>query len=296
MVLSYFVEMDITIFWISLFSAILISLANLSVKANVKDNPLITALLFRSLSMIPLTSIFWISKGVGTWLTGDSIAYIFICSIFGFTGVFYFFKASQVSNTPSLIAGLSSCNGLMVTLFGVYFGFPISLQSLPGILLVTLGLLITSIDLSDIKNSSLFEVRSGIPYMMVVLVFWGVAYNMLGIISAKIDPSLAFFIINIFEIGFCVALFVVTKTSIAAPSSGSILPILTYGFFLVLGFSGQMYSMSKATPGLVSSVVSSSAVFSLVMASVFMNEKLNLQKYFGMSIVFCGLVIINLMK
>jgi drug/metabolite transporter (DMT)-like permease len=288
--------MDISLFGISLASAVLISGANLVVKANVNSNSLPNSLLFRNLGMLPFTSLLYFLKEDQLWVSNDALSYIFIASIFGYAGIFYFFKATQVTSTPGLIAGLSSCSGLTVLLFGVFYGFPISVYSLPGVLLVTIGLVAISINLKDIKESSLFSFDSGIPYILLTVIFWGVAYNMLGVIGAIVDPALVFFIINIFEIGFSLALITVTRTRITFPSQESISPILMYGFFLVFGFSGQMYAMSKASPGLVSSIVSSSSIFSLILANVFLGEKLNSQKYIAVAVVFCGLVLINLVK
>jgi drug/metabolite transporter (DMT)-like permease len=288
--------MDISLFGISLASAFLLSSANLVIKGNVSNNSLPNALLFRSLGMLPFTAFLLFLKEWKFWDSPETLGYIFLASIFGYAGIFFFFKASQVTSTPGLIAGLSSCTGLTVLLFGVFFGFSISFVSLPGIFLITIGLLVISLNLTDLKSSTLFAFSSGVPYMVLVIIFWGIAYNMIATISAKVNPALVFFVINIFEIGFSLCIIITLRTKILAPAVKSISPIFMYGLFLVLGFSGQMYAMSKANPGLVSSVISSSTIFSLLLANFFMNEKLSVQKYFGMSIVFCGLILINIIK
>jgi drug/metabolite transporter (DMT)-like permease len=288
--------MDISLFLISLCAACLISTANLFAKQNVTNSPLPASMLYRSLGMLPFTLLFSYLSGGDSQINISILSYIGLTSAISFIGVCFFFKALQITKTPGLIAGLSSCNGLTVLLFGVFFGFPISLNSIPGVLLITLGLILSSVDFGNLKDSSLFKISSGFPYMILVMVFLGISFNMFAIAGSQTDPLIIFLVINLVELILSLGLVLITGTKLIVPSKNALNSILLYGFFMVLGFSSQLYAMSHTNPGLVSSVVSSSAIFSVLLAKLFTDEKLSIQKYFGISFVFFGLVTINLIK
>jgi drug/metabolite transporter (DMT)-like permease len=288
--------MDLVLFLVSLVSAFLIACANVIVKTNVNSLPLLSALLFRNVSMAFFTAILVFITGSQANITYSDLLYICFAGSIGYAGVCCFYKAMQITITPGLVAALSNCNGLMVLLFGVFFGFPIYLNSLPGVLVVTLGLIITSVDLKGIKDSSLFTAKSGIPLTLLVLVFFGISFNMLGIISTKLNAFYVFFLVTLVETSISILSLVLTRSGIVFPSKSSTSSIFLYGWFITLGFGGQLFAMSHANPGLVSSIISSATVFSILIARVVLNEKLSKQKYIGVILVFCGLVLINLLK
>jgi drug/metabolite transporter (DMT)-like permease len=289
--------MDTRLFWISFGSAIVLSFANLIIKKLVDGLPLLSALLYRNLAMLPFTGFMMlVFTGGRLTISMNDGPYIFISGALGYAGMFCFFKAMQVTSTPGLIAGLSSCSSLMVLFFGLWFGIPISLNALPGVFFILAGILIVSTSLSNFKESSLFKLNSGIPYILLTMIFWGVSFNMFGIVGARTNPFWVFLLINIVELCMSGFLIICTNAQLEEPPYYSVIPFAQYGLLVSLGFSGQLYAMSHASPGLVSSIISSSTIFSLIIARFWLSEKLSIQKYIGMAIVFCGLTLISIVK
>jgi drug/metabolite transporter (DMT)-like permease len=97
-----------------------------------------------------------------------------------------------------LIAGLGNSNSILVAIFGVlFFKNSLGSSSILAIFITIFGLLITTINLNDFKNSTIFNKSSGVPYVLIQMVFWGIAWNLYGLMGTRIDPFLVLFIIEL---------------------------------------------------------------------------------------------------
>jgi drug/metabolite transporter (DMT)-like permease len=282
-------------FLLAFIAAICISALNLLVKKTLVGTTTFSSLTIRSFITTLLTGVTYLALGNKNLPTISEISLTIFAAVLGYLGLCALFKAFSLSDKPSLIAGLGNSNSILVAIFGsIFFGNVLGFNSILAICITICGLFITIANFGDIKNSSIFKVSSGIPFVFVQMVFWGIAWNLYGIMGSKVDPFLVLFIIEVVNFVLSLAIALILDNRIIFPPVRVLSLTFISSILIWIGFGSQVYAMSHANPGLVSTIVSSDSIFAVLFGRIFLKEKLNPQQYLGMFIFFIGIVMIRI--
>jgi uncharacterized membrane protein len=264
------------------------------VKKTLVGTTTFSSLTIRSFITTILTAITYFVFGSKNIPTFGDVSTIVFAALLGYVGLCALFKAFTVTDKPSLIAGLGNSNSILVAIFGViFFGNILSINAFIAIAVTICGLLITTINFNDFQKSSIFNKSSGVPFVFIQMIFWGVAWNIYGLMGAKVDPFLVLFIIELVNFVASLMSVIILEKRIKFPVDKALFYTLVSAVLIWVGFGSQVYAMSYSNPGLISTIVSLDSILALVFGRVFMKEKLKYQQYFGILVFFVGLVLLR---
>jgi drug/metabolite transporter (DMT)-like permease len=281
-------------FLIAIFAALFSSISSVLVKKTLDGIPLFFSIFLRSVVMVVCALFIFIFYGDTSIVNPTILLSIFGSGIIGFLGLVFMYKALQSGDDPGFISGLISINSVGVVVIGILFGNYVTISQIPGILTIIAGLIVATISLKQIKSSKLFTLSSGVPYVFLVMLFWGFSFNIDSLLGAKSSPVLVLLGIVVTDmiLSGSVSIWLYYRNKPSLPNKSSLISILLSGIFLTIGFGLQIYAMSNANPGFIAMVTSSATIFSIIIARFLYKEKLNLSQYFGMFIVFLGLILL----
>jgi uncharacterized membrane protein len=288
-----------TVLLLALLSGFTISITNLLVSRTLVGTNIYNSLLLRSILTVILTTACYVLFGRNSAPSLLDLGIITFASVLGYIGIVFLYKAFSVTRTPGLISGLANSNSILVAVFGVVlFGTVLSMNNFLAILVVIFGVLIITVDFQNLSQSKSFIRDSGVLYILPQMIFWGIAFNIYGVMAAKFGAFLVLMIIEIVNV-FC-SLVMLGFLGKEKRGNDSLInwrvPRTTWKYIIIsavllwISWSSQVIAMSISTPAIVSAIVSTDTIFAVVLARIFLGERLLLRQYIGIIIVFVGVV------
>lgn len=205
-----------------------------------------------------------------------------------------FYKSLEVGKV-AIGTSISSCWALL-TVFIAYFFFkePLSNVHFAGIGFAILGIFLTSVKSKDfmLLKSKPASAEKGVLLGIIALVGWGIAFALIDILVANTDWFHAILFIKISTVIFTLPYVFVKRPVVSFRNVTSLLiivGILETVAYLALGFG---FSVGSST--LVAPVASTYPVVAVILARLFLNEKLEKNQYLGISFVILGVIILAL--
>jgi drug/metabolite transporter (DMT)-like permease len=250
---------------------------------------------YRNLTTVCITalalSLFW-SKTV------FNLHYIFLgfgLAVLGYIGQFFFLKGLETGNL-GLVSPISSSRIVISAIIGTTF-LKDHLSGLQWffILIIFLGVALSSIDPKNLTKSELFTLKSGVPFALLNAIIWGVVYPLYSIPSAILGAFLFSFILEL--TGLLLSLIQtrlnhrsirLTKTELKENFAGLFMIGLTGGLgsvFVNLGYStGHI--------GIVSAVSSAVPLIAVTYGKFIYKEQLNKRQVFAVALIIAGIVLL----
>lgn len=104
--------------------------------------------------------------------------YIFIAfaiSLLGYLALLLFYEALKIGKV-SIIAPIANSSVIFTIIFStIFFQESLSLIQLISIILIIIGIILTSLDFNDIRKTSSVKLLSGVPYALATCFLWGVS-------------------------------------------------------------------------------------------------------------------------
>lgn len=206
-------------------------------------------------------------------------------------GYVFFYKGMAIEKL-SILSPIVACNPIVVILLSfVILREVLSLNQGLGVVLLVVGLILVSIHTTKFKITD----KSGVFYGFLTMLSWGIALFVLGYLIKESYwfPAVVMFRIMTWFTGFIIFNF--RNVPLDFPKKGgTILLILIVGLLDVMGVLSFGFGVSK---GLVSVVGPISALYpavTLVLARVFIKEKLLSVQKIGVLVILIGLVVVSL--
>ena len=132
--------------------------------------------------------------------------------------------------------------------------------------------------------------------MMLCIVVWAFAFPFIKIALNDLSyinlTIMRFFVVCIFLLGF---LLLKNKKMISKLKKRDIILIFILGFFGIMVYHlGLNYGEKYISAGAASLIIATIPVFILILASIFLNEKITLKEVLGSAIALCGVLVISL--
>ena len=210
-----------------------------------------------------------------------------IASVVSAFSLVMFYKGLE-TGLVSVVVPLANAWAVVVVLVGVLFlAERVGLPQISGIAAVIAGTVVISRSSSVNKKSGMLA--AGIGYAVATMLGWGIFFSMIGILSKQfgwIWPIL------ITSIGSAVILFfymIIIRERIDV----KILPVKTFIFYSSVGtlaFAAYSVGAERGYVSIVSPVAASSPVVALVLARVFLKERIGAVRALGVFLVLLGIL------
>ena len=215
------------------------------------------------------------------------VAVFAIASVVSAFSLVMFYKGLE-TGLISVVVPIANAWAVVVVLVGVLFlAERVGLPQISGIAAVVAGTVVISRSSSVNKQSGILA--AGVGYAVATMLGWGIFFSMIGILSKQfgwIWPIL------ITSIGSTVILFfymIIVRERIDVKT----LPAKTFVFYVSVGalaLAAYSIGAERGYISIVSPVAASSPIVALLLARVFLRERLGAVRVFGVLLVLLGII------
>lgn len=227
-------------------------------------------------------------------ITGSLIILIFIAILETVAYVFFYkgLKEGQVS----LVAPIGSASAMVTIILGIVFLKETLFNSqIAAIILIIAGTLLVSFKLEELIKNKKLSISKGIKEGLVAMVLWGFVGFFLVYPSKILGWFLPVVIIRVFTIIILILYLASKKESIRINPQPSLLFLLIpIGLLDVGSFFAFMRGISSEYVSIISPIAAASPLISILLARIFLKEKLAPNQILGISSVITGLILISL--
>jgi transporter family protein len=228
----------------------------------------------------------------------EAIAFAIGVSAVSYFGLYFINKGLNVGDA-GVIVPITSSRIIISSMIGVLFlNDPISNFQFIAILVILAGLVVLTVDFQKLKNSALFDPKSGVIYGLLTAVFWGVTFPYFSIPSAILGGIFFGFILE-------TTVFVMSLLQTKAlgqriiPTRQEVTDVwVGVVSIAVLGAAASVFQNFAYATGrisIVTAIVGASPLVTVIVGRIFLDEKLSLKQYFGVLMIVAGIVAVSLL-
>jgi uncharacterized membrane protein len=233
-------------------------------------------------------------------------AILFFSSLFVVFGTYNFMKAFDTGEV-SIVAPISGTYSLVTVILSVVFlGEILSLVKVVSILLIVFGIIFVSTDLSKLKH---IHTVKGLKEVLTAVFIWGIYFTIIGYVKtsylassqlADAQVQLAydlFMLTNFFTAVFMLLLGLIMGAKISRKDFSSkkiILMFAANSVLYTLAWAALNIGLVSGMVSLVTPISSMYPAITVILAAIFLKERLALNQKLGVLVVLAGVVLISL--
>jgi len=214
-----------------------------------------------------------------------------------YLGLMFFNKSVEVGKVGVVVPISAGRILISAIVAGTVLGEDLNMAQIVAIVVIFLGVALLSLDFGQLKNSDVFNVKSGIPFAILAAIFWGATLPMFGYFGDKL--GVVFFT-------FYTELIVWGEGMAQTKYSGKTLSISMaelranwFGFLMISASSviaglaaTQAYTIGNA--GVVGAITGSSPLVAVFIAWLFFKEKLSLKQFLAITFIVGGIISLSI--
>lgn len=211
-----------------------------------------------------------------------------IANLFFYKG----FKEGQVS----LVSPIGSSWAMVTVILSVMFlrEAPQPIQIM-GILLTFIGLILASINIKELFEIKKLTVLAGVREGIIAMIGWGLSFFLIVPASQALDWFLPVYIFRFSTLLF-LTLYIFfkklpLKTSLKPSLAALYLPI---GFLSIVAPFSYSFGVGGEYASIVAPIAASSPLITIVLARIFLKEKITLNQASGIAAIITGIILISL--
>ena len=215
----------------------------------------------------------------------------FIAAILYSAGYLFFFKGFETGNV-SIIAATMNLWAVFTMLFAfIFMGQRLSALQTVGVLMIILGATLASLNWSEITNQR-FQLSAGVKEAAFGAFFFGIFWNISEIISEKVGWLLTTLFIKSGIILFLLIISLLTKQVIGLTkiSTKTKTIILLMGGIEAGAVALVNYGLTIGDAILITPIASALSIVTIVLAVVFLKDKISKPQGFGIVMAVAGII------
>jgi transporter family protein len=232
----------------------------------------------------------------GSFFNIKYILIAFALSLIGYLALVSFYEALKIGKV-GIVSPIASSSVIFTIIFSTFF-FKESLSStqIISIILIIIGIILTSLDFSDIKKTNLIKLSNGVSYALITCILWGLVYFLYKIPVTVLGPILTSFITEFGIMIFSGINLKCLKISFDLPNRKILLYIFLVAFFGAIGtiFYNLGISGKHANISIVAALTFSSPLVSTLYGKFVYKEKLSIQQWIAIVLILIGIIVISL--
>ncbi len=196
----------------------------------------------------------------------------------------------------SMVSAIGASWGLLTAILGVIFlNEVLKLNQILAIVLIALGIVLVSVNIKELISNRKLKLLVGVQEGLIAMFSWGVALFFLASLTKEIGWFLPAFLFRLFLLIF-LSIFILFSKKKFVPAKTE----FPWGLLLLIGFfdMGAFFTFSIGTSGSYASIVapigSAYALVTIILAKVFLKDKIKPNQYLGIAGIIAGLIMISL--
>ncbi|OGM18643.1 hypothetical protein A2686_04210 [Candidatus Woesebacteria bacterium RIFCSPHIGHO2_01_FULL_38_10] len=225
----------------------------------------------------------------------QNIPLLIIVAILQVVAYLAFYKGLEKAEV-SLVSPVGAAWGLVVAILGVIF-FKESLNTFQilAIGLIVIGIVMLSINISDFVKSKKVNLLIGVKEGVIAMLGWGTSLFLLVFVTKELGWFLPAFVFRFFVLLLLVGYISFSKGMFIPKSTKFPLKLLLLiGLFDIGGFFSYSFGVAGTQASVVAPIGSAFALVSVLLAKVFLKEKIDKNKMIGILTIVSGLVLISI--
>ena len=202
---------------------------------------------------------------------------------------FTFNKALEISN-PTIVGTICSGFAPLVVVFSIVFlGEKITSTQTAVIILVLIGLILTTLDVKVFKKD--FKLDKGVLLSILTMFLWGVYYTFVKIPIREIGWYWPFIISLTMTVGLYFIFLKIKKVRLTNPfSKGALGPILGSAVLTTAGTFSFAVSLGIGISAIVAPIAGSYPTLFVLLSYLVFRERVTKQQIFGILLTLAGIV------
>ncbi len=203
-----------------------------------------------------------------------------------------FYKSLEVGKV-AIGTSISACWGLVTAMIAVLFlGESLGLVQFLGIGCAIVGIILTSMKKKDLYAIKLGAIHSekGTKLGFIALVGWGVAFALIDTLVSSTDWFHAILLVKVVTAAL---LFIwVFAKKIPIPYKTMLPTLFIVGLLETLAYLAFGFGITIGQTAIVAPVISTYPVAAIILARLFLKEKLEIHQYAGIGVVLLGVALL----
>ncbi|MCD6367952.1 MAG: DMT family transporter [Candidatus Aenigmarchaeota archaeon] len=167
------------------------------------------------------------------------------------------------------------------------------LQSI-AIIIIVVGILLVSFKYKDLKKFKLDNLLPGVSEDLISMGIWGVNFAIIGFLVSKFNWFVPMFFLRVFMVLSLLSFSGVKRMNITFGKREVIPWLILIGLCDAMAFIGFGLGTSTTYISIVSPVAASFPLVTIILARIFLGEKLDINQKIGVIGILIGLIILSL--
>jgi drug/metabolite transporter (DMT)-like permease len=196
----------------------------------------------------------------------------------------------------SLVSPISSSFPIITVILSVIFlGEVLKPNQIIAIFLISLGIVLASINIKELTKIKKITIFLGVKEGLITMLGWGIGFFLIVNPSKNLGWFLSMFTIRLFILILLTIYLILSKHSLKTNFYKSFLFLLLFAgvLTLVADFS-YSFGVHSEYASIVAPVSASYPLVTIILAKIFLKEKLALNQIFGIVSVIVGLILISI--
>ncbi len=228
---------------------------------------------------------------------GDSILISFsdflIMAVIGILGIssFVFFILSMRYAKASIVSPIVNSFGIIVLLLSwIFYHEILKVWQYLGMAVIIIGIFIVHKQKGDNLAEDVAK-NKGFYYAIAAFFMWGILYFLMAIPVKSIGAFKATFYLEFMML--VILIFMLPFKGVKKPSGSTLVYMLIIAVSMAIGGVFMNSAVSLIGAGLTNSIMAGIPLGVLIMAAVWLKERLKSRQYFGISLIIIGLFLLS---
>ena len=220
------------------------------------------------------------------------IAVIALLQIFAYLSFYKGLRKGQVS----LVSSIAASWGLLTAMLGIFILKEVlKINQILAIFFIIIGIILVSVNIEDLINNKKIKLLTGVKEGLMAMFGWGTSLFLLASLTKTMGWFLPAFSFRLFLLIFLFLYMVFAKKEfVQKKSKFPLLLLLLIGVFDMGAFFTYSLGTSGSYASIVAPIGSAYTLVTIILAKIFLKEKIKPSQYFGIASILTGLIIISL--
>jgi len=184
---------------------------------------------------------------------------------------------------------------ITVVLSVVFFKEVLQTNQIVAIILIISGIILVSVNLKELLKIKRLTLLGGIKEGLIAMLAWGISLFLMVPVSKALSWFLPVFALKLFGLLFLVIYTMFSKKSLKIDLQIPLLILLfLIGFLDIIAFFAYSFGVEREYASIVAPVAASFPLVTIILARIFLKEKIVFNQALGIAGVIAGLILISI--